>query len=206
MQSWNHQPELVRQLRGGLGARQVRGRGGRAVRARRRGQVQEHHLHEGGLSDGDRASDPLDGPVCRAVLGLHAEEGAAAPEMLGLRQVPLAARAHLRPVPVRRVRVGRRRRPRQGALVDDLPPQVLRRIPGAAHRRSCSSSTKGRSSSPIRSTSTWPTCARAWCCRCAGPTARTSSANTTCRSSARRPRKRVTGRSRSPFAPTTGVE
>ena len=25
MQSWNHQPELVRQLRGGLGARQVQG-------------------------------------------------------------------------------------------------------------------------------------------------------------------------------------
>ena len=47
MQSWNHQPELVRQLRGGLGARQVQGRGGRAVRARCRGQVQEHHLHEG---------------------------------------------------------------------------------------------------------------------------------------------------------------
>ena len=25
MQSWNHQPELVRQLRGGLGTRQVQG-------------------------------------------------------------------------------------------------------------------------------------------------------------------------------------
>jgi hypothetical protein len=25
MQSWNHQPELVRQVRGGLGARQVQG-------------------------------------------------------------------------------------------------------------------------------------------------------------------------------------
>jgi len=47
MQSWNHQPELVRQLRGGLGARQVaRGRG-RAVRARCRGQVQKHHLYQG---------------------------------------------------------------------------------------------------------------------------------------------------------------
>ena len=46
MQSWNHQPELVRQLRGLRRAPGARGRG-RAVRARCRGQVQKHHLYQG---------------------------------------------------------------------------------------------------------------------------------------------------------------
>jgi hypothetical protein len=45
-----------------------------------------------GRDDGDRAPDPLDGPVRRAVLGVHAGEGAAPAAVRGLREVPLAAR------------------------------------------------------------------------------------------------------------------
>src|SRR5215470_15669643 len=85
--------------------------------------------------DGDGPTGTRDGSVRRAVLGVHAVEGAAPAAVLGLREVPLAAGPGLRPLPVRRLRVVPPQRQGESALVDDVPPRLLPGISAAPHRR-----------------------------------------------------------------------
>ena len=89
-----------------------------------------------------------------------------------VRQVPLAAGADVRPLPVRSMRVGADAR--AAAKCCRGRPFIARisRSTRRPTRRSCWSWTKGRCSSPTRWASTPRNCARAWCSRCNGPTAR----------------------------------
>jgi len=70
-------------------------------------------------------SDPLDGPLCPGVLGLHAKKRVSPATMQRVPQIALAAGAVVRPLPVRSMRMGADEGPRQSAVVDNLSSRVF---------------------------------------------------------------------------------
>ncbi len=135
MQSWNHQPELVRQLRG----RPRRAPGARAPRSRSTCTTSRASARASSIPREPEAwprhvRSARWTPMPSSSGHTRKRKSCACRQCCDVRQVSLAARAVVRPLPVRSMPSGPLiAGPRQSALVDDLPPRLLPGVPGATH-------------------------------------------------------------------------